>query len=285
MVRLCVFVTLFLSVAAPRRLRAQESGSADAGTAKEEPATMQAQPPKLPVVVLLLAAGARFRSIRLEVGDGSGGTEQRTFETGAYFALGGHLLLRPMARRVAAPSLQAIAIQIDGGGGIDLRVEPARTGISLQTKIWELLGQFGYLYPIDRLQVGGLVGLGGAVLRIDLNSVLPSWSIVYFRVGPAVIYDIIPSLLVFRGDFGLRVPFLLSQLQDAFGSDSSGIGFDAAATFGGRLDAGFTYALRCAWEYYRLRFAGPRMNVPATGDGGSGKDRAFTIQVLLGWSL
>jgi len=246
---------------------------------------MQDGAPKLPLMVLLLGGGARFRSIRLEVGDGDGGTEERTFDTGAYFALSGHLLLRPMARRVTKPSVQAIVFQVDGGTGIGLNVEPEGTGISLQTNAWELLGQFGYLYPIDRLQVGGLVGVGGDVLRIDLNSVLPSSTIIYFRVGPAVIYDIVPSFLVFRGDFGLRVPFFLSQLRDAFGSDSSGIGFDAAATFGGKLDVGFTYAIRFVWEQYRLRFSGPSMNVPAMGDGGSGKDRAISVQLLLGWSL
>jgi len=284
-VRVCVFAMLFLGAAAPLSLRAQDRADRDAPRSTEVAATLQGGAPKLPVLVLLVGGGARFRNIRLEVGDGSGGTEQRTFDTGAYFAFGWHVLVRPMARRAARPSVQAIVFQIDGGSGIGLNVEPVGTGISLQTNIWGLLGQFGYLYPIDRLQVGGLVGVGGDVLRIDLNSVLPSSSIVYARLGPAVAYDIMPSFLFFRADFGLRIPFVLGQLADAFGSESSGIGLDAAATLGGRLNGGFTYALRFVWEYYRLRFSGSTMSVPAMGDGGNGKDNALSLQLLLGWSL
>ena len=135
------------------------------------------------------------------------------------------------------------------------------------------------------MQVGGLVGVGGDVLQIDLNSVLPSSRIIYVRLGPAVAYDIVPSFFGFRADFGLRIPFFLGDLEDAFGNDSSGIGLDAVVTFDGRLKAGFSYAIRFIWEYYRLRFAGSNMNVPAMGDGGSGNDHAVTLQFLLGWSL
>jgi hypothetical protein len=133
--------------------------------------------------------------------------------------------------------------------------------------------------------VGGLVGVGGDVLSIDLNSVLPSSRIVYVRLGPAVGYDIVPSFFGFRADFGLRVPFFLGGLEDAYGNDGSGVGLDATASFGGRVQAGFTYAFRFIWEYYKLRFTGSNMNVPAMGNGADGSDHAFTLQVLFGWSL
>jgi hypothetical protein len=238
---------------------------------------------KLPVLVMLIGGGARFRKIHLNVGDG--GAEPRTFDTGAYFDFSWHLLVRPMSQRSPRAAIQAIVLQLDGGSGIGLEVEPTGTGISLQTNTWRLLGQFGYLYPIDRLQLGGLVGVGGDVLSISPNSVLPSSRIVYVRLGPAVAYDIVPSFFGFRADFGVRVPFFVGGLEDAFGNDSSGFGLDATATFDGRLKAGFTYAFRLMWEYYRLRFAGSNMNVPAMGDGGNGNDHAITLQFLLGWSL
>jgi hypothetical protein len=246
---------------------------------------MQDEALKLPVLVMMIGGGARFRSIRLDVGDGAGGTERRSLEMGAYFDFGWHLLIRPMGRRSPRPVIQAIVLQVDGGSGVGSKVEPAGTGISLQTNAWRLVGQFGYLYPIDRLQVGGLVGVGGDVLTIDLNSVLPSSRIVYVRLGPALAYDIVPSFFGFRADFGLRIPFFLGALEDAFGDDSSGIGLDAVVTLDGRVKAGFSYAFRFIWEYYRLRFAGSAMNVPAMGDGGNGNDYALTLQVLLGWSL
>ncbi len=246
---------------------------------------MQEEAPNLPVLVLLIGGGVRFRDIHLDVGDGAGGTEGRAFNTGAYFDFGWHILVRPMSRRSPRPAIQAFVLQIDGGSGTGLKVEPARTGISLRTNTWRLLGQLGYLVPIDRLQLGGLVGVGGDVLSIDLNSVLPSSRIVYVRLGPAVAYDIVPSFFGFRADFGVRVPFFLGDLEDAFGNDSSGVGLDATATFDGRLKAGFSYAFRLTWEYYRLRFAGPNMNVPAMGGGGTGSDHAITLQLLLGWSL
>jgi len=275
MLRVFVFAGLFLA-ARPPGLQAQ---------AEETAAAVQDEAPKLPVLVMLIGGAARFRNIHLEVGDRSGGTEMRSFETGAYFDFGWHLLIRPAARRSPRASIQAIVAQIDGGSGIGLKVQPAGTGISLQTNSWRLLGQFGYLYPIDRLQVGGLVGVGGDVLSIDLNSVLPSSRIVYVRLGPAVGYDIVPSFFGFRADFGLRVPFFLGGLEDAYGNDGSGVGLDATASFGGRVQAGFTYAFRFIWEYYKLRFTGSNMNVPAMGNGADGSDHAFTLQVLFGWSL
>ena len=155
----------------------------------------------------------------------------------------------------------------------------------MQTNTWRLLGQFGYLYPIDRLQVGGLVGVGGDVLQIDLNSVLPSSRIIYVRVGPAVVYDIVPSFFGFRADFGIRAPFFYGDLERAYGEDGSGVGLDGVITFDGRLKAGFSYAFRFMWQYYRLRFSGSTTNAPATGDGANGKDHALAFQFLLGWSL
>jgi hypothetical protein len=271
--RVCVFAALFLVAATPGRSQARPA------------AAVQDEGVKLPVLVMLIGGGARFRNIHLEVDDGAGGSEQRTFETGAYFDFAWHLLVRPMSQRSPRPAIRAIVFQVDGGSGIGLKVEPAGTGISLETNTWRLLGQFGYLYPIEGLQVGGLVGVGGDILQIDLNSVLPSSRIIYVRLGPAVAYEIVRSFFGLRADFGLRIPFLLGGLEDAFGSDSSGIGFDAAVTFDGRLRAGFSYALRFVWEYYRLRFAGSNMNVPAMGGDGNGNDHAVTLQFLFGWSL
>ena len=129
----------------------------------------------------------------------------RSFETGAYFDFAWHLLVRPMGRRPSRPSVQAIILQVDGGSGIGLKAEVS--GIELQTNTWRMLGQFGYLYPMDRLQLGGLVGVGGDVFHIDLNSVLPSSRIIYARFGPALSYQILPRFLGFRADFGLRFPF------------------------------------------------------------------------------
>ncbi len=164
-------------------------------------------------------------------------------------------------------------------------MEPGETGISLQTNTWRLLGQLGYLYPLRRVQVGGLVGVGADVLRIDLNSVLPSSSIVYVRLGPAVACMIVSHFLSVRFDFGLRFPWTLGDLADSFGADSSAFGLDAALMLGGRLDAGFSYAFRFGWEYYRMRFSGATHNVPSMGDGGDGTDHGLTFQLLVGWSL
>ena len=271
--RLCVFAALLEGFVVPAQAFADEDPAA---SAREEQ-------PVLPVLVMQIGAGARFRNIHLELGDGVGGTETRSFETGAYFDFAWHLLVRPMGRRLSRPSVQAIILQVDGGSGVGLKAEVS--GIELQTNTWRMLGQVGYLYPMDRLQLGGLVGVGGDVFGIDLNSVLPSSRIIYVRFGPALSYQILPRFLGFRADFGLRFPFYLGRLEDAFGNDSSGIGLDAAVTFQGWLKVGFSYAVRFVWEYYRLRFSGSNMNVPAMGDGGDGNDRAVTIQFLFGWSL
>ncbi len=271
--RPCVFAALFVVLVVPDQALANENAAPGA----------QEEAPVLPILVLQIGAGARFRNINLDLGDGAGGTENRSFETGAYFDFAWHLLVRPMGRRVSKPSVQAIVLQVDGGLGIGLKAEIS--GIELQTNTWRMLGQFGYLYPMDRLELGGLVGVGGDVFDIDLNFVLPSSRIIYARFGPALSYQIVPRFLRFRADFGLRFPFYLGRLEDAFGNESSGIGLDAALTFQGWLHVGFSYAVRFVWEYYRLRFSGSNMNVPAMGDGGDGNDHALTIQFLFGWSL
>lgn len=271
--KLCIFAAFAGGLVAPALAFANEDAAARA----------QEERPELPVLVLEIGAGVRFRNIHLEVGDGAGGSETRSFETGAYFDFAWHFLLRPMARHPSRPSVQAILLQLDGGSGIALRAEVS--GIELQTNTWRMLGQFGYLYPLGRLQLGGLVGVGGHVFGIDLNSVLPSSRIIYARLGPALCYSIVPRLLGIRADFGLRFPFYFGALEDAFGDRTSGIGLDAALTVHGWLSVGFSYAVRFVWEYYRLRFSGSSMNVPAMGDGGDGNDHALTIQFLFGWSL
>lgn len=283
--RVFVFAVLFAAVQAVGTVRSQQGPAESEEADVHYAAKVQEERGKLPVLVMLIGAGARFRNIHLDVGDGSGGTERRSFDTGAYLDFGWHFMARPWARRSMKPPMQAMVLQIDGGSGIGLEVEPENTGITLQTNTWRLLGQLGYLHPFERLQVGGLLGVGGDVLHIDLNSVLPSSRIVYVRLGPAFSYEIVSSFLALRFDFGLRFPFALGDLSDAFGDDSSAFGLDAAVMLGGRLDAGFSYAFRFVWEYYRLRFSGATMDVPSMGDGGRGTDHALTFQVLLGWSL
>ena len=277
--RVPVIVALLL-VLASQPAQAEEAEAAE----RAELATAPDENSSLPVLVMLIGGGARFRDIHLELG-GDSGAETRSFETGAYFDFAWHLFLRPMSRRSPRAALQAIVFQIDGGSGIGLKAQPSGTGIELETNAWRMVGQFGYLYPIDRLQVGGLVGVGGDVLSIDLNSVLPSMRIIYVRVGPAVAYEIVRGFLDFRADFGVRAPFYYGEVKDAFGSDASGVGLDGTVTFQGRIKVGFTYGARFVWEYYRLRFRGPTQNVPAMGAGADGKDHALTVQVLLGWSL
>jgi hypothetical protein len=237
------------------------------------------------VLVALIGGGPRFRNVRLDVGDFMGGTENRSLDTGAYFDFGWHLLIRPLGQRSPRASVRAIVLQIDGGSGIGLQVQPAESGIALNTNSWRLLGQFGYLYPLDKLLVGGLVGVGGDIFNIDLNSVLPSSRIIYVRLGPAVEWTAISDYLAIRADFGLRLPFRLGELEDAFGSDSRSVGLDGAVTIGGKVNAGFTYKLRFVWEYYHYRFAGEVANVPSMGDGGSGHEHALNLQLLVGWSL
>jgi hypothetical protein len=240
---------------------------------------------KQDVLVALIGGGVRTRWIRYEVGDGSGGTEPRSLDTGPYFDFAWHLFIRPVGHRSPRPTMRAMVLQLDGAAGIGLSVEPEGTGITLRTNTWRMLGQFGYLYPKDRAQFGGLVGIGGDVFNIDLNSVLSSSRIVYVRLGPAASFDAVGTLLTIRGDFGLRFPFHLGQLANAFGQDTRTLGLDAVLTLQGRLKAGFTYAARLNWEYYRFWFAGPVDNVPAMGGGGDGQDHALTFQLLVGWSL
>jgi len=240
---------------------------------------------ELPVFEILVGGGVRFRNIDFNVGDGSGGTENRGFDSGAYAEVGGYVLVRPLGRWDKAP-LQAIVIQGDGGVGFGLKAGREGTGITSGIRTWRALGQVGYLHPIRRLQVGGLVGVGVDTFEIDVNSVLPSIQYIYARVGGALAYTIIRDFLAFRVDGGFRKPFSLGDLDQAFGNNSSAIGWDATATVGGRLGIGFSYAFRFVYEAYKLDFAGATSNVPSMGGpGGDGNDRALTFWFLVGWTL
>ncbi len=240
---------------------------------------------KLPVFEILVGGGPRFRNIDFNVGDGSGGTEPRTFTSGAYADVGGYFLVRPLGRS-DNPALQGIVIQGDGGVGFGLKAGLQGTGSTSNISTWRALGQVGYLYPIKGMQVGGLLGVGADTFDIDLNSALPSIQYIYFRVGAAFAYTIIKDLLSFRVDGGFRKPFSLGDLEGAFGNNSSAIGWDATAMVGGKLDIGFSYGFRFIYESYKLDFAGANTSVPSMGGpGGSGTDRAMTFQFLVGWSL
>jgi hypothetical protein len=256
------------------------------------PATKQETPEKpsaqgeMPVFQILVGGGVRLLDIDFNVGTTSGGTDYRGFDSGAFFDVGGRLLIRPMGRS-DSPARQAFVIEGDGGAGIGLDAALQEgVGGSADVKTWRASGQLGYLYPIKRLQVGGLVGAGVDAFDIDSNSVLPSRRYLYLRIGAAVAYTILEDFLGFRVDGGFRWPFALGDIDDAFGNNSSAVGFDAAATLGGQLDIGFTYGFRYIWERYKLDFAGATQNVPAMGGpGGDGTDQAMTFQLLVGWSI
>jgi len=241
---------------------------------------------KLPVFELFVGGGPRLIKIDFNVGDGSGGTENRSFDSGAYGDVGGYFLVRPLGRS-ESPALQGIVIQGDGGFGFGLKAQPRGTGITNNVSTWRALGQVGYLYPIKTLQVGGLVGVGADTFDIDVNSVLPSIQYIYVRVGAALSYMIIKDLLGFRVDGGFRKPFSLGDIEAAFGNNSSAIGFDATAMVGGKLDIGFTYGFRFIFEHYKLDFSGATdpQQPSFSGGPGSGTDNAMTFQFLVGWSL
>lgn len=284
----CVIATLL--TASQVLGQSEETTAGDESRSPEASPAVRAEPVQEEsweqvVMVALIGAGARFRRIHLDVGDGRGGLEPRDFDTGAYFDFGWHLFIRPMGHRSPRAAMRAMVLQLDGGAGVNLNVESVDSGISLETNTWRMLGQFGYLYPIRQWQVGGLVGVGGDVFNIDLNSVLPSSRIVYVRLGPAGIVDLVGDFLMIRADFGLRFPFHLGEIENAFGRDTRAFGLDSALTFQGRIEAGFTYALRFVWEYYTFRFAGAVDDVPAMAEGGRGHDHAINLQLLLGWSL
>ncbi|MDH3624743.1 MAG: hypothetical protein OEQ49_12805 [Myxococcales bacterium] len=241
----------------------------------------------LPVFEIFVGGGPRLRNIDFDVGDGSGGTESRTFDSGAYADVGGYFLVRPLGRS-DNPALQGIVIQGDGGVGFGLNAQPQGTGITNSVSTWRALGQVGYLYPLRKgLQVGGLVGAGVDTFDIDVNSVLPSIQYIYVRVGAALSYMIFKEFVGFRVDGGFRKPFSLGDLEDAFGNNSSAIGFDATAMVGGKLDIGFTYGFRFIWEYYKTDFSGATdpQQPSFSGGPGSGTDSAMTYQFLVGWSL
>ena len=241
---------------------------------------------KRPVFEIFVGGGPRLRNVDLNVGDRLGGTTNRSFESGAYADVGGYFLVRLLGRS-ESPALQGIFIQGDGGVGLGLNAQPRGTGITNQVNTWRALGQVGYLYPIKALRVGGLVGVGVDTFDIDVNSVLPSIQYIYVRVGAALSYTIIKGFLGFRVDAGFRKPFSLGDIELAFGSNSSAIGFDATAMVGGELDVGFSYGFRFIFEHYRLDFAGATdPQQPSSSAGlGSGTDNAITFQFLVGWSL
>jgi len=273
---------------APPKTKPRQDSKADAKKQSKKKKNKETDgATKLPVFEIFVGGGPRLRNIDFNVGDGSGGTENRNFDSGAYADVGGYFLVRPLGRS-DNPALQGIVIQGDGGVGFGLNAQPQGTGITNNVTTWRALGQVGYLYPLIKgLQVGGLVGAGVDTFDIDVNSVLPSIQYIYVRVGAALSYMVFKDFLGFRVDGGFRKPFSFGDLEAAFGNNSSAIGFDATAMVGGKLDIGFTYGFRFIWEYYKLDFSGATdpQQPSFSGGPGSGTDSAMTYQFLVGWSL
>ncbi len=172
--------------------------------------------PGLPVLVMLIGGGARFRNIHFNVG---GGTEQRTFDTSAYFDFGWHLLIRPVARRSPRPAVQAIAIQIDGGSGIGSRCR-ARGNRDLIANQHLALARDNSATSTRSTGcrwVGSSVSAATCSASISTRCSRRRGSSTSDS-GPAVAYDIVPELLRLPRDFGLRVPFFLGGLEDAYGN-------------------------------------------------------------------
>lgn len=241
----------------------------------------------LPVFVGLVGGGGRVRNIKVNIDDGTSAGGVRKYESNVFFAIAGQFQFRP-ATRSPNSKLRGLYLQLDGSLGIGLEASPIGTPDTLSITTYQVLGQFGYVAKLRKGQVGGTAGIGFDHFGIAPNPIMASSSYLYVR--PAFIgrYDFIADLFYGRIDLGFRYPFGLGELEDAFGSSSSGLGFDASLMLGGTLDVGFTYAARVAWERYQLSFSGPTATAalePAAADGTDGYDQTVSFQLLVGWSF
>ncbi len=240
----------------------------------------------LPVFVGLVGGGGRVRNITVRIDDGTSPGGVRKYESNVFFAIAGQFQFRP-ATRSPNRKLRGLYLQLDGSLGIGLEASLG-TPDTISIKTYQVLGQFGYVAKLRRGQVGGTAGVGFDHLGIDPNPIMASAS--YLFVRPAFIgrYDFIADLFYGRIDLGFRYPFSLGKLEDAFGSASSGLGFDAGLMLGGELEVGFTYAARVAWERTQLSFSGPSASTAlelAAADGTDGFDQTVSFQLLVGWSF
>ena len=234
-----------------------------------------------PVATLMIGYGGRIRNATVNL-DPSG---KREYDSGLFSELLLHAHFYPGAKS-DKKGLRGLYLQLDGAYAIGLSSQPQGSGDDLSTTAFRLLGQLGYLHPMDRAKVGVLVGAGWDEFDIEENDILPSARYLYARVGLVGRYAFMADDKFFgRIDAGFRYPFFLGDLQ-VFGRDSTGIGFDAGLTLGGRIPVGFTWAVRGGFEQYRLKFKGQASTSALAGaTGKDGTDTNLLFQLLLGWSF
>ena len=207
---------------------------------------------------------------------------KREYESGIFSELLFHARFFPGAKS-EKKGMRGLYAQLDGAFGLGLSSVPQGTGTKLDTTTYRIAGHFGYLHPFEHAKLGVIAGVGLDEFKIDDNLVLPSARYIYGRIGLVGQYGFIDQKLYGRIDGGFRYPFTLGDM-DIFGSSSKGIGFDAALSLGGRIDAGFTWMLRFGWERYALNFSGP-VSTTAAGTGKDGTDDNLLFQALAGWSF
>lgn len=151
------------------------------------------------------------------------------------FAADGGWLRGFYAEIVGATALGLTALQQDGG--------------SLDVGAARVLGSAGYRYAMGPVEVGGSMGFGLDVFSLDPESIVPSTTLAYFRIGPSARLELIrDGLLAAKVDVGLRLPLGAGELGDTFGP-ASAFGFDASAGLEGRMGR-FVYGLNLGLSRY-----------------------------------
>jgi hypothetical protein len=243
-------------------------GSGDGSGAELDPSL----PPLVDVGVGL---GLRSRDADVALANGA----RRRFRSGMFPEIVGVALLRPFraSGRLAAGVFAAAHLAY----GVGLTTLDENENV-LDTQVFRLRADAGYLLPYEIAEIGIVVGLGYDAFSLPEDSQLfPSANYGYTRIGLSGRIALAGSLLRLDIDLGARIVLDAGPLTPFFGQTSSVFGFDVRAGVGGETSFGLSYGIHLGYQRWSMLFTG--MSAVADNAGVEGADASFLAHATLGF--
>jgi hypothetical protein len=258
-----------------RRRRARDDDGANAET--DESGASTADLPVPPLLDIGVGLGLRSRDADVALASGA----RRRYRSGMFPEVVGGVLLRPFrsSGRLAAGVFAGAQV----GYGVGLTTLDEDESV-LDTQVFRVRADVGYLLPYEIAEIGISVGLGYDAFSLpDDSQLFPSANYGYVRIGLGGRIALAGPLLRLDIDAGARVVLDNGPLTPFFGETSSTFGFDLRAGVGGETSFGLTYGVHLGYQRWSMLFTG----TPAIPDnaGVEGADSSFLAQATLGFVI
>ncbi|MCA9581576.1 MAG: hypothetical protein KC416_07255 [Myxococcales bacterium] len=231
----------------------------------------------LPVLIAFFGVGTRNRSAELELQSGL----LRTYTAGFFPELSLRFEARPYGQTDDAIRGLWFLGEIATSVGVESQDDFNR---SFDTSTFRFNVDAGYLFSLDRLDLGAAIGVGYDVFSVDENLVLVGTQYSYLRIGLETAFRIVPQYLYAKANGGFRLALGVGDVVDVHAERASSFGYDFGAALGGAFaDLGIAYAVRFQYIGYQTDFAGTAPIVADTGKGMT--DGAMILTLNVGYQI